>query len=181
MLYIVTQTCVTEKRIYSAMHEYIFISCVTETGLKAAKEQHRDYLVATQWDGRKNARERYISLRQGHWEFKSHDSVTPGSQRLWTCIATIGISRICQKKQVAGYSKTRMHPTYERAETAGVSRGTTHTTNSAVSTPLRCISKKHYKKPTVTHLEAQKCSESAREQRIGLYKSDHHLMWAGLA
>ena len=46
--YIVPQKCVTEKFIYSTVHEYLFISCVTETGLKAAKEQHRDYLVATQ-------------------------------------------------------------------------------------------------------------------------------------
>ena len=58
----------------------------------------------------------------------------------------------------------------ECAEMAAVSCGTSHA--SAVSSPLWCIVKKEtcYKK-LLTHEESCEHSESAREQRIALYKS----------
>ena len=64
----------------------------------------------------------------------------------------------------------------ERAEMAAVSCDTGHA--SAVSTPLRWMLEKKEKKKTryknlVTHAESHaERSESARERRIALYKSD---------
>ena len=56
----------------------------------------------------------------------------------------------------------------ECAETAAVSCGTSHA--SAVSTPLRWIFKNALIKSRITCER----SESARERRIALYKSNHH-------
>ena len=60
----------------------------------------------------------------------------------------------------------------KRAEIAAVSCGTSHA--SAVSTPLRWIFKKEEKKEEAIHSCRITCerSESARERRIALYKSD---------
>ena len=60
----------------------------------------------------------------------------------------------------------------ERAETAAVSRGTSHI--SAVSAPLRWIFKNALWKAIYSSRITCERSESARELRIALGKSDHH-------
>ena len=63
----------------------------------------------------------------------------------------------------------------ERTETAAVSCSTSHA--STVSTRLRSIFKNALKNKTrkwLTHVETYEPSDSARERRIALYKSDHH-------
>ena len=60
----------------------------------------------------------------------------------------------------------------ERAEMAAVSCGTSHA--SAVSTPLRWIFKNALYKAVHSCRITWERSETARERRIALYKSDHH-------
>ena len=92
---------------------------------------------------------------------------------------------ILPKVQVAGYPYIRMHLTYVAlhkvtwcmvhrtcAETASVSRGTSHV--SVVSTPLWWIFKNALYKASHSCKITCERSESARERRIALYKSNHY-------
>ena len=63
----------------------------------------------------------------------------------------------------------------ERAEMAAVSCGTSHA--NAVSTPLRWIFKNVLWEAIHSCRVTCECSESARERRIALYKSDQQQRW----